>query len=266
MSEQKSVLVPLLIGCGVLCLLSLLLCVGAWQFFVPRMMQQAEEMVEQLHQEFVRQQMTEAFPDGWRAPNDDATGEVLFPETVGNFSRLDVDSSPSPTDFGLSDLECERATYESALRDVDVYAYRVAADERRDQMQSTKDALRDNFTNSWNSSTTRTNYEVLSFSVSPPTTKGVVFASEGWLFLILSEDEFADEEFQTEFLIAIQPPLPDEAGSDEEPGGNDAADASTDRTDQEPSDELPVANEEDFPPPPPRPETLPANDATETVP
>ena len=47
MAEEKNVLVPILIGCGLFGLLCFLVCGGGLVFFVPRAMQQAERAGDQ---------------------------------------------------------------------------------------------------------------------------------------------------------------------------------------------------------------------------
>lgn len=263
MPEEKNVLVSILIGCGLFGLLCFLVCAGGMVFFVPRMMQQAEEAMEQFQQEMARQQMLESFPDGWRAPLPDAADEDLFPQVVGNFSRLDLDTSPSPPEFGLDDLDGQHATYESALLDIDVYAYRVAEEDVRAAMQSAEDAMNESFEKYSNIDVSRANFDVLTFSVAPPATTGCIWSSEGWLFLILGEDQFAPAMFQTEYLDAIQLPAPDEQPPEvvnESLDVNDTLDTDSQSDQPEASDET---GRGDSPPPPPRPESIPAEDATE---
>ncbi len=260
MAEEKSVLVPILIGCGLFGLLCFLVCGGGLAFFVPRAMQQAEDMMEQMTQEMARQQMLEGFPDGWRPPALDITDEELFPDAIASFSLLEHDTVASPPEFGLADREGRHATYESALTDIEVYAYSVDDVERKVVMRTVKEKLGENFMSSTTSNISQSNYESLLFTVSPPDTTGSLWWSEGWMFLILSEDQFAAPMFQAEYLEAIQPPAPNEPASPDDAGDGEVADSTDGDAGTEEHTDPPLAEEGDFPPPPPRPESLQAEE------
>ena len=266
MSQQKNAILPVLIGCGLVGLLCFLLCVGGFMFFVPRAMRQAGEMMEQVQQEVARQQILESFSDGWRPPAHDANGEALFPESVSNFTRLKIDTVSSPKEFGLSDLEGEHATYESTLADIDVYAYRVSEEEVRDVMQSTKDALGDNFETSTHFGMSGANYDALTFSASPPVANGCVWYSDGWLFLMLAEEQFVMSMFQTEYLEAIQSPAPEEPLAEDVEIEADSGDDQETDADRDGPDAALEADKGDFPPAPPRPEAIKPAEVNETAP
>ncbi len=256
MAEEKSVLFPILIGCGLLGLLCFLVCGGGMVFFVPRFAQQAEQMMEQMTQEMARQQMLDEFPEGWRPPAADVGDEELFPDAIGNFSLLKNDTAACPPEFGLADREGRHATYESALTNIEVYAYSVDREEHKEVMRAVQQKLGENFMSQVTSNVTQSNYESLYFSVSPPDTTGWLWWSEGWMFLILSEDQFAATAFETAYLDAIQPPGPDEPAAPDDTGEGEAGEPKVGDTGTEGLTDPPLAEEGDFPPPPPKPDSL----------
>ncbi|MEZ6145987.1 MAG: hypothetical protein R3B91_11345 [Planctomycetaceae bacterium] len=256
MKEEKSILVPILIGCGLFGLLCFLVCGGGLFFFVPRAMQQMNDVMQQVTQEMARQQMFEAFPGGWRAPEPAVSDEELFHEAIGNFTLLEHDTSASPADFGLADREGRHAIYETALTKVEVYAYLADDAEQEELSQAFQESLETNFSNHVTSTISQANYRSTYFSVSPPNTTGWLWSSEGWMFLILSDDQLAATTFLTEYLLTIQSPVLDEPETAEETDAAKPAEPSSDAEDVEETPATPTTEQGDFPPPPPRPEAV----------
>lgn len=196
------------LGCGVVAVLGISLCVGSSLWLLPRVTRGVRNAV-------VEETRRTAFASLWRPPADDVTAEELFPASVAGFQLAGHDEQAEVARFQI-DVEGRHAVYRSSKVDVEVYVYRASSLEKeaiyrrvlrslgalRDQDDPFADKPKNpyDFQSSIGTPTT----ERLRFTARPPFHRGRLWWSQDWLFFFLTKKEIELDTFQQKYLRAVQ--------------------------------------------------------------
>jgi len=166
--------------------------------------------VEKVVQEAGPQMQHIAFADTWTPPLPDAGPNDLFPQTLGAWSRTDLNDSAAIPELAI-DRDGQHGVYESGGNNVDIYAYSVPTDEQLSVFDAAVRAIDD--ANYSSQSKMGTDYGIshwMTFSFDPPPRYGRMWWAKDWLFVTMTDAAGVNlEDFERIYLTAIQgPPEP----------------------------------------------------------
>ena len=188
-----------LIGCCGGAVLMLLVCGGALWWIVPKVakpfMAAIESGIEAVAE---REQARNALADAWNPLNAEAPTEELFPESVGDFFRTEIQEDVVLNEFGLS-ASAPLARYGGPNGDVSLSLIRVDEEELDATFENLKRAID---TSGYTSKIAYggTGVNRYYFLVSPPQRNGWFWWIQGWLIVAVAEGEFDPEPFLMAYL------------------------------------------------------------------
>lgn len=249
----------IVIGCAVVAVVALLICGGLFTYYIPKMMKQAGEAIQN---EIVREQ----FADDWNPPAEDVTTEELFPEMVGEYTRQAQPDETTLSQFGIEDPS-QHARYSGPATEVDVYVMQVERQIKNAYFITLKDTIENgNFT----SQSTFKMQDRFYFQVSPPEQTGWFWWKDGWMITVISPSNEDPEPFLTKYLLQIsgpEPVVPEVEDAPESVTPTAAADADGEAKPTEDAPETASDNAEAKPETPAAPEASePAEKTTDSPP
>jgi hypothetical protein len=171
----------------------------------PKAAEWGREQFGWVKDEFARQEDWNALAGSWKAPPADVPADRLFPPAVSGYQRLEHDEVAAVPEFQLK-LPGRRARYARVGGgSVELFAYRATALEKETIYQRVLDATKDNSSGHYVSGSPqgpRVVYSIFSEQ------EGVLWYSDGWLFLARSRDKTDPQEFLLKFLPALSNPRP----------------------------------------------------------
>lgn len=201
---QGSTVVKVLVGCVVVVVL---LC-GGGVALVALVFPNALNWVKA---EISKAQEWEAFAQNWKAPPADANADRLLPMKIADFQRQAVDRAAAP-EVGIQQA-VDHATYQSGQETVEVFALRATKADYQAAFQAATQALQGVSSQSNFRVETQSNARL---TYTKGREKGILYWSQGWLFLVRTNGQTDLETFLRSYLEAIadtgngpdQPPGP----------------------------------------------------------
>jgi len=143
----------------------------------------------------------------WQAPPTGVGADRLFPSTVRELSLVSTAEAEPIRELAMNRTGLQ-ASYSAGKNTVRVHAYPVAPAEQGGLIVAAQNAIGSGqyqMTTSRRGGDSRT--DRLVYSVSSPRTYGQLWASQGWLFVFMTEDSSVDlDEFRHEYLQLIVEP------------------------------------------------------------
>lgn len=200
--EKKSSCGKILLGCAIVLVV---LCGGGITVGIivgPKIKKWFETQVTKL-------QEWDQFAQAWNPPPADADPDRLFPAQVAGFDRQEVNKEPAPPP-GIN-LDGSQATYRKGDETMEVFAFRANIAEKNAAFHQLE-AEQQKQPNQWNFKMETSSHTRLAFNRGPE--HGVLWWSQGWLFLVRTTGPTDAEEFLKSYLTAIAedahaPPKPD---------------------------------------------------------
>lgn len=185
------------IGCAVVAVVAILVCGGLFTWYIPKMMKQAGEAIQN---EMVREQ----FAQDWNPPAEDVTAEELFPDMVGEYARQSEPDEVTLPQFGIEDPS-QHARYSGAGLEVDLYVMQADRQTKNAYFITLKDSIEKG---SYTTHSTFNMQDRFYFQVSPPEQTGWFWWKDGWLITVISPSNEDPEPFLTKYLLQIAGPEP----------------------------------------------------------
>jgi hypothetical protein len=206
--EKKSSCLKILLGCAI----ALVVLCGGGGILVVVAFPKLKEWVQNQWTKIVE---WEEFAQTWNPPPADADPDRLFPAQVADFHRQDINKDPAPQ-MGIN-LAGSQATYQKGADTMEVFAYRANIAEKNAAFQQFE-AAQQKEPNKWNVRMETSSHTRFAFSRGPE--HGVLWWSQGWLFLVRTTGTADPEEFLKSYLTAIAdhdhgPPKPEKPAQPE---------------------------------------------------
>ncbi len=189
--EKKSSCGKILLGCAIVLVV---LCAGGGILLVvafPKLKEWAQTQITKI-------QEWEAFAQTWNPPPADADPDRLFPAQVAGFDRQDINKDPAPP-LGIN-LAGSQATYRKGDETIEAFAFRANIAEKNAAFHQLE-AAQQKEPNKWNFKMETASYTRFEFSRGPE--HGVLWWSQGWLFLVRTTGAADTDEFLRSYLTAI---------------------------------------------------------------
>ena len=189
--EKKSSCLKILLGCAIALVV---LCGGGITLvvvFAPKWVEWVQTLV-------TKAQEWEAFAQTWNPPPADANPDRLFPAQVAGFDRKDVNKDPAPQ-MGIN-LAGSQATYQKGADTMEVFAYRANPAEKDAAVRQVEKAQQQEPTK-FHLKMEMPNHTRLEFTQGQE--HGVLWWSQGWLFLVRTTGTTDAEAFLKSYLTAI---------------------------------------------------------------
>ncbi len=188
--EKKSSCVKILLGCGIALVV---LCGGGITLTLlayPKIKEWVQTQAE-----------WDAFAVNWDPPPADADADRLFPDQVAGFRRQDINQTPAPPQ-GLK-WDGPQATYQDGQETLEVFAERANKAEKNATFQQLEKAQQ-RVGNKWSVTIDMLHHTRLNFTHGQE--HGVLWWSEGWLFLVRTTGQTDPEDFLRSYLEVIAEP------------------------------------------------------------
>lgn len=196
------------VGCGVLTVLGISLCVGSALWVFPRAVRGVRDAV-------LEETQRNTFAANWVPPHDDIPAEELFPKSVAGYQLQGHDEKAQSERFEI-DLKGRHAIYGSTDASLEVFVYRASSLEReaiyrrvllslgalKDEDDPFADDADDPYAFRLTSGVPAS--DRLRFTVRPPFHRGRLWWHRGWLFFFLTKKEIELKVFEQKYLEAVQ--------------------------------------------------------------
>ncbi len=192
--EKKSSCVKILLGCGIALVV---LCGGGITLTVFAF----PKVIQWFQTQMAKAQEWEAFAENWDPPPADADADRLFPDQIAGCRRQDIDQTPAPPQ-GLQ-WDGPQATYQDGQETLEVFAERANKAEKNATFQQLEKAQQ-RVGNKWSVTIDMLHHTRLNFTHGQE--HGVLWWSEGWLFLVRTTGQTDPENFLRSYLEAIAEP------------------------------------------------------------
>ena len=183
-------------GCGVLSIVVIILSVlGLFMLFTKGV----PTLVNAINDSTKRQNAWAEVGRVWKAPPDAADSERLFPKAVAGVPLHQNDTEADLPEIGF-DIPGKHAVYGERATAVEIFVYRATALEKSGLYQRLISPANAGGPSLYRYTNGTSQDQRITYELSPPEQKGVLWWAKGWLFLSRSTSGADADKFLREFL------------------------------------------------------------------
>lgn len=199
MASKNTTVVIVILACVAVALLAMCavgISLVSWS--ARKVGQFAGEVGQEIEKEMQRQQ----FAENWQPLPDDVGPEGLFPEQVAGFRRTSHDERAAVPEYDI-DVPGRHAVYEAGAGKIDLDVYRASKLEAEALIRRVADTI-DERESGYRFQMGSPESGRYRYEINPPSEKGYLWSSKGWLFFFRTHDEPDLIAFADEYLKSIE--------------------------------------------------------------